>query len=310
MNMNIRILSTVTILLALIASPALAQTERLNWRVRIYGGELQLPEARTYLLFTPVTELKVTVAVQNEGEEPIALNLTDFAGAITAELLESGRTVGSGVTWEPTIRLLPGIEIVPIVPGDHQLLPQSAVEWTGVLKLEGGALKDGEYQVVIDIRAAIARGLAKADGDPWVGRASPQTSLTLQVRSPKTTADIARSERIRGQRALSENRSAEALGALLKAAAISPKDASIASQVGRAHLQQRNFQEAIVWFERALSLQPRRHRSPIPERLAFAYLGNNDEQNAIRVLRSVGKSENQMKEDIARMRRALAQPGR
>jgi hypothetical protein len=183
-------------IVALACVPAIAQDdtepEYLFWRARVEGGERQLSEARTYRLFTPATELKVTVAVQVEGAMPVTLNLSNFTSAIRVELLESGRVLGSSMRWEPTLRVLPYNETVSISAGEHLLETQSsALELTGVLGVAGGVLKEGEYQIEIDFQEAVQRGVRTIDGDRWIGFALPRTALTVRVQAPKTAAEIA-----------------------------------------------------------------------------------------------------------------------
>jgi hypothetical protein len=65
------------------------------------------------------------------------------------------------------------------------------------------------------------------------------------------------------------------------------------------------YAEAMVEFENALRLMPRRDRSAVPSLLAFAYVAVGDESNAARVLREAGVFESKIPSDLDRFRATL-----
>jgi Flp pilus assembly protein TadD len=90
-----------------------------------------------------------------------------------------------------------------------------------------------------------------------------------------------------------------------RARAADPADYLSMIDLGIAHLRVNRYTEAIVEFENALRLMPRRDRSAVPSLLAFAYVALRDESNAARVLREAGVLESKIPSDLDRFRATL-----
>lgn len=283
--------------------PANAQSEYLFWTAKVYGAETLAPQARTFSLWVPVNELRIEVATKNEGQQALLVDSGAFVGAVTAELLESGRPVPTRVVWDPTFRGLIENDDIPWATGvQHMLEPDSAIRWTVRLQPGDGALRDGQYTVAIDLRKALQTAFLKPNGGRWIGRAPQRTELTVHVRTPTTANDANRSEQARGRLALKERRYGDALAAFLRAAAAGPPDVGLSADLGFAYLGISAFPDAITWLERALSLSSPAYKSALPGMLALAYVGNGDDVNAARILRSRGKSTEETAREIIRLR--------
>jgi Flp pilus assembly protein TadD len=163
-------------------------------------------------------------------------------------------------------------------------------------------LRDGQYTVAIDLRKALQTAFLKPNGERWIGRARHRTELTLHVRNPTTANNASQSEQARGRLALKERRYGDALAAFLRAAAAGPPDVGLSAELGSAYLGIRAFPDAVTWLERAISLSSPAYKSALPEMLALAYVGNGDDVNAARILRSRGKSAEETAREVIRLR--------
>ena len=98
----------------------------------------------------------------------------------------------------------------------------------------------------------------------------------------------------------------DAAAAYSRALAADPTDGTAIVGLGTAFLILGRYAEAIPLFEQVLPRGP--SESLVFSRLAQAYLGVGDEQNALRVLRMSGLPEDRIASEVAQLRRAI--PGR
>jgi len=290
---------------------ARAQSEYLFWTMSVRGGEVLLPQPRTFALYGPTTELTLTLRANNEGPAALLLDPGALVQGVSAALFQSGAQVPIEVEWDPAFQDSAQSATIPWVAGvEHLVQPEATLTWNIQLRPSNGSLSIGQYTVTIDMTRALQTALRRANGDQWLGRASQRTELTVYVRGNSAPADLVRAEHARGRLALAERRYSDALTAFLRAAAVSPPDAELSSNLGLAYLGTNAYPAAIKWLERAASMTPPDAHTALPELLALAYVGNGDEAAADKVLRSRGRSNSEVALEIQRLRGVVAQRGK
>jgi predicted Zn-dependent protease len=198
-----------------------------------------------------------------------------------------GRSIPISARWNRDARQAGRDAPVAVSPGRSiQIDPVKGIEWRiDLQRADGTTFPAGRYAV--EVALGDARDYVSAAGQPWLGATPRSAPVTVLVAPPATARERAAAFRLAGTIALRGNRQAEAVQAFHRARAADPADHLSMIDLGIAHLRVNRHTEAIVEFENALRLMPRRDRSAVPSLLAFAHVALGDESNAARVLREL-----------------------
>ncbi len=148
------------------------------------------------------------------------------------------------------------------------------------------------------------------DNRAWQGRFTGNAGMaSLELGPPDGSPhERARAHLQQAESAKRSGRDQNALVELQQAAALDPSDVVSAVELGRMYLRLNRYADAIGPLEQAIRLAPPDlNITSIGSALAKAYLGVNDEPNAVRALRQSRVSEQLIPETIRQLRSRIAE---
>jgi tetratricopeptide (TPR) repeat protein len=274
--------------------------------VVVSDAEPQRSEPRLYRVYETVEQFTLLLTLANDSSEIALVDQAALERDVRFTVNRDGRNVPITVRWNPDTRQAGRDEPVTVTPGSSSRMdPGMGVEWRIDLQPENGSrFPAGRY--AIEIALGDPRDhISTAAGQSWGGTASRRASVSVIVAPPATARERAAAFRAAGTIALRENRQAEAVQMFQRARAADPSDHMSMSDLGDAYLRVKRYAEAVVEFENALRVMPRRGHSPVPMQLAQAYVGLGDELNATRVLREQGMSETKISFELNQYRATI-----
>jgi hypothetical protein len=294
-------------LIALSTCAAVTAAQRsgvLRTVVLVRDAEPQPSEPRLYRLYETLEQFTLLLTLANDSSEIAFVDQAALERDVLFSVNRDGRNLPITVRWNPDT--WQAGTPVSVTPGSSSRMdPGMGVEWRIDLQPENGSrFPAGRY--AIEIALGDPRDhISTAAGQSWGGTASRRASVSVIVAPPATERERAAAFRSAGAIAIRENRQAESVQLFQRARSADPSDHLSMIALGDAYLRVKRYAEAVVEFENALRVMPRRGRSPVPMQLALAYVGLGDELNATRVLRELGMSETKISSELNQYRATI-----
>jgi tetratricopeptide (TPR) repeat protein len=264
----------------------------LRWYASIADAD-QLPEARSFRVYGTPDQLTVALVIANETTRPIAVNQEMFSHQVRFSVVGTS-AVPIAVTWLPEAWWVAGaLGPTPVLPDERfEVGASRTVEWRVAIRpTQADRFAGGQYLVKIEL------------SDEMAARSTTHgTQLAVTTGLARSDDERAAEYLFLGRRALKDGRLLEARDYLQRARTANPATSVALFELAVAHLQLREYREAIATFEQ---LHPVREQSSIPGYLAEAYVGLGDDGRATQVLRRAGMSSRDIVSELDRLRRRV-----
>ena len=274
----------------------------------VVTGLDQLPGSPvTYRLYAETRELAFGYNLVNESSTTaLRIDQEAWQGSFGLIAQRDGAEIPVTVRWSEDVRLGEDAKHMFVPRGLPIVLePRQVAVWPiAIGRADGELFTAGRYVFTlgtVNARAAVRT----SDGEPWNGLIPERLGqLVFVVAPPTSAAERARMHEIAADGANVRGDASEALAAYHRQLDVDPTNLRAKEMIGHMNLRLGRYREAIVWFEQVV-VAGRSGQTTLLRILASAYVGAGDEASAIRVLRTAGISQANIRAEIENAKRHL-----
>lgn len=284
------------------AAQQVFRSSNLSFSARVAHSD-PLQNAREYRFYEEPVQLDIILTIGHHTEDVATADRELFARQLRVAMKDdNNRPIAietAGTFW----RLLLGLTRVELGPAEPlQIALGRAIEWDIRLRrADGQHFSTGRY--TIDLSLAGPFATLRLDDGSAPRSLSSETALTIHLGPPTSARERGRMHALAAQEAMQGRRYAEAAAAARRAIDADPSNASAYAALGGAALQLDQCREAAAALEKWLTYPVGRDRAA--PTLAQAYVCAGDEENARRVLRLQGISEDRFDAELGRLRQLV-----